>query len=144
MDIWKTGIITGACVTLFLSALLILFAPELFRFFTEVDIVVKYAVRQIRIVELSFILASSAILGRASFQAMGFPLPGLLITALQFALVPIPMAYFYVYILNLGILGVWLGIITGNLSAGILSIIWVRSNLMKLKTQKSGTNVSDC
>ncbi|MGQ9616931.1 MAG: MATE family efflux transporter [Spirochaetota bacterium] len=132
IEIWRTGIITGAFITSFLSALLILFAPELFRFFTEVDTVARYAVRQIRIVELSFIVASSAILGRASFQAMGFPLPGLLITAIQLALVPIPMAYFYVYILRLGILGVWLGIITGNLSAGILGIIWVRSKLMEL------------
>ncbi len=124
--IWKNGLFAGACVISFLAALLVLFAPRLFPFFTDVDAVARYAVKQTRTVEFSFILASSAILGRASFQAIGRPIPGLVITALQLALIPIPMAYFYVYVLKLSVPGVWLGIITGNSLAAAISIAWVQ------------------
>jgi len=131
-DIWRVCLLTAVVVLLFLASLMVIFAPKIYQFFSDVDQVVIYAALQTRIVEFSFILAAVAILGRASFQALGKPIPGLIIVVLRIAGVAIPMVYFYVYVLNLGIYGVWFGIMSGNAVSAVVSLIWVNRKLKSL------------
>jgi putative MATE family efflux protein len=125
LDIWKVGLFAMVVVMLFLATLLVVFAPKIYPFFSTVDEVVRYAVLQTRIVEYSFILGGIAMIARSSFQALGRAIPGLILTVIRVIGVALPLAYLLVYALNMGIYGVWLGVIAGNVVAGILALIWV-------------------
>ena len=135
--IWKVSIGLAAAVVLVLAGVMFTAAPVIYPFFSDVDKVIWYAVRQTRIIEFTFIFASIAVLARAVFQAMGRAVPALLITILRLAGIAIPMAYFYVYVLDIGIYGVWFGIITGNLIASIFSIFWVGKTMKRLKRENA-------
>jgi len=125
LHIWKTGLFAMVVVMVFLATVLVVFAPKIYPFFSKVDGVVNYAVRQTRIVEYSFILAGMALIAQSSFQAIGKALPGLTITVIRLIGVALPMAYFFVRVLDLGIYGVWFGVITGNVVAAFVGSIWI-------------------
>jgi putative MATE family efflux protein len=127
--IWKIGIITALLLIGFLASVLILAAPRIYPFFSNVEQVVRYAVLQTRIIEYSFMLAAVAMLSRASFQAIGRAIPGMIITVIRIAGLAVPMAYFYVRVADLGIYGVWFGIISGNFIAAIISFLWVKRTI---------------
>jgi Na+-driven multidrug efflux pump len=129
LHIWKVSLLTMVGVMAFLATILVLLAPKIYPFFSKVDEVIKYAVLQTRIVEYSFILGGIAMLARSSFQAIGRATPGLIITIIRIIGVALPVAYFYVYVMELGIYGVWFGLITGNLIAAIIALLWVRKTL---------------
>jgi len=125
LDIWKVGLFAMVVVMLFLATILVVFAPKIYPFFSSVDKVVHYAVLQTRIVEYSFILGGIAMLARSSFQALGRAIPGLILTVIRVIGVALPMAYLLVYAFDMGVYGVWLGVIAGNVVAGILAMIWI-------------------
>jgi putative MATE family efflux protein len=126
LDIWKVGLLAMVAVMAFLATLLVLLAPRIYPFFSTVDEVVGYAVRQTRIVDYSFILGGIAMAARSSFQAIGKAVPGLIITVIRLIGVALPMAYLLVYVFDLGIYGVWFGLITGNAAAAVVALVWVR------------------
>ena len=126
LDIWKVGLFAMVLVMLFLATLLVLFAPKIYPFFSTVDEVVRYAVLQTRIIEYSFIFGGIAMLARSSFQAIGRAIPGLILTVIRVIGVALPIAYLLVYILDMGVYGVWLGVIAGNVIAGVLALIWAQ------------------
>jgi Na+-driven multidrug efflux pump len=129
LKIWKVGLFAMVVVMAFLATLLVVFAPKIYPFFSNVDEVVRYAVLQTRIVEYSFIIGGIAMLARSSFQAVGRAIPGLILTIIRVIGVALPMAYFLVYVLDLGIYGVWFGVITGNIIAGAIAVVWVKKAL---------------
>ncbi|MFW6182097.1 MAG: MATE family efflux transporter, partial [Spirochaetota bacterium] len=129
LHIWRTGTLVGMGTSALLGAVLFTFAPRIFPFFTDVEEVVGYAVLQLRIVVLSFIGAAVVVVGRSAFQAVGRPLPGLIVTALRLALIALPTAYLLVHVLGMGMYGVWLGMVAGNLLSAAAAFAWVRGRL---------------
>jgi len=139
-NIWRTGMLVGMGMSAFLAAVLILFAPKIFPFFTDVEGVVRYAVRQMRVVEFSYFFASIAIVGRASFQAISRPIPGLIVDAFRLAILSIPVAYILVMFIQMGMNGVWIGIISGNIVSAGVGFFWVRTALTRsIKQSESST-----
>jgi len=64
------------------------------------------------------------------------------LTAAVMVLLAVPAMLLYVYVFDLKIYGVWLGIITGNVLAAIISVLWASRTLRllqegKLKTAKT-------
>jgi len=102
-----------------------------------VDMVVNYAVLQVRVIIFSFIFTVVGILARSTFQAMGNPIPALIITVLRLVVIALPASYLYVYAFNLGIYGVWFGLVTGNFIAAIISFFWIKGNFKKLNMKKN-------
>jgi putative MATE family efflux protein len=131
--IWRTGSLAGVAVSALPAVLLFVFAPRIVPFFTTVEEVARFGVRQMRTVELSFVLGAVAIVGTSSFQAIARPLPGLAVTTVRLAAVTIPLAYLLVRILDLGMYGVWFGVIAGNIVSAIVGFLWVRSDLTRLQ-----------
>jgi putative MATE family efflux protein len=131
-DIWRTGVATAAAVVAVLAGLLMIAAPLLYRAVSTDPEVIAYAVRQTRIVELSFAFASVTILGRALFQAIGHPVPAVVITSLRMFVIAIPVVYLLVRVFDLGMYGVWTGVITGNVLSGLISLVWARTALTRL------------
>jgi len=120
-------------VSALLAAILFVFAPRIIPFFTDVEEVARFGVRQMRIVDFSYVLAAVAIIGTSSFQAIATPIPGLAITTVRLAAISIPAAYLLVRVFNLGMYGVWLGVIAGNIVSALIGFLWVRSALTRLQ-----------
>jgi len=132
LKVWKTALGFAFLLVIFFAGVLVYFAHRIFSFFTDVEKVIQFGVLQIRMVEFTFIFAAVGIVATSTFQALAKPLPSLAITMMRLAVVAVPMAYFYVYVLHLGIYGVFFGIITGNFSAAAVGFFWVEKQLHKL------------
>jgi putative MATE family efflux protein len=135
-QIWNVGLLCAVAVVLFLAALLFVFAPRIIPFFSDVNRVIRYGILQMRIIEFTYLFAAVAELGRSAFQAVGKPLPALIITALRFAIAAVPLAYIYVFVFHMGVYGIWFGIISGNVIAAGLGLLWVNRVLGELAQRK--------
>lgn len=123
---WRTGAFLAVGATVVTASFMVILAPTIYRVFSSDAAVLSYAVRQTRIVEYSFILASIAMMARSVFQAMGRPWPGLIITALRMVGFVVPFILLFVYVFDWGIYGVWGGMIAGNVLGAIVSLGWVK------------------
>ena len=128
-SIWWIGLGSAVVVVIAVAAIMVIFAPLIYPFFSDVNDVVRYAVTQTRIIEFTFLFATIGILARSTFQAMGYPWPAFVIPVLRLVVIAIPAVYIYVYVLGLGIYGVWFGIITGNSISAAISLFWVNKTL---------------
>ncbi len=132
-SIWLYSVGSAVLVVIVLATLMIVFAPVIYSFFSNIDEVVKYSVTQTRLLEYSFIFAVVGILARSFFQAVGFPVPALIITLLRLIIIAVPAVLIYVYIFDLGMYGVWFGLLTGNSLAAVFSIYWTSKTIKRLK-----------
>jgi putative MATE family efflux protein len=132
-EIWWKSLLTAMGLVVLSAGAMFILAPLIYPFFSDVDPVVRYAVLQTRIVEFTFVFAVIGILSRSFFQAIGYPLPALLITTSRLLLLAVPAMLLYVYVLDLKIYGVWLGIITGNVLSAGMSALWVSRTLRRLR-----------
>lgn len=125
MKVWHISLMAGAVSVALIALGMVLLAPWIYSFFTDIPEVVDYAVRQTRILEFTFIFIMASIISRSGFQAVGYPMPALTVILLRLILISIPMAYLLVYVFDLGIYGVWFGMITGSMISMIVSIVWL-------------------
>ena len=89
------------------------------------------------IVKLSApIFAVVGILGRSLFQGIGYPIPALIITLLRLLLISVPAVMVYVYVFNLGMYGVWFGLITGNAAGALISLVWGTRTIYLLEKKR--------
>ncbi len=132
-EIWWKSLLTATGLVGLSAAAMFALAPRIYPFFSDIDQVVGYAVLQTRIVEFTFMFAVIGILSRSFFQAIGHPLPALLITTSRLLLLAVPAMLLYVYVFDLEIYGVWLGIITGNVLAAGMSALWISRTLRQLQ-----------
>ena len=135
-SIWKTSLLSTAVVVVIIATFMIIFAHNIYSFFSDIDAVVNYAVLQTRIIEYSFVFAVVGILGRSLFQGIGFPIPALIITLLRLIVVSVPAVIIYVYIFNLDMYGVWFGLITGNAAGALISLIWGTRTIYLLEEKR--------
>ena len=129
---WHTAMGAGAVSVTFMATLMVLLAPWLYRFFSDIPEVIHYAVLQTRIMEYTFVLAMIAIVGRSAFQAVGYPIPALIVVMLRLIVIVIPAAYLFVFVFDMGVYGVWFGLIMGGVVAMAVSIIWLRRILNQI------------
>ncbi|UCB44394.1 MAG: MATE family efflux transporter [Spirochaetota bacterium] len=139
-NIWWAGMLSASAVVTFVAAIMVIFAPAIYPFFSDVDSVIRYAVLQTRIIEFSFLFATIGILARSTFQAMGYPMPAFFIPVLRLVAIAIPVVYLYVYVLNLGIYGVWFGVITANCVSAGVSLFWISRALNRLSSDGLRSN----
>jgi len=132
-EIWWKSLLTAMGLVVLAAAAMFALAPRIYPFFSDIDQVVRYAVLQTRVVEFTFVFAVIGILSRSFFQAIGYPLPALLITTSRLLLLAVPAMILYVYVFDLKIYGVWLGIITGNVLAAGMSALWTSVTLRRMQ-----------
>ena len=130
--IWNTSLLAAVAVVLLTATGMFLFAPVIYSFFSSNNQVVNYAVTQTRLLEYSFVFAAAGILSRSFFQGIGSPMPALIIVLLRLLIIAVPAAYFYVYIFNMGMYGVWFGLLTGNSISAVVSYLWTSSVIRRL------------
>lgn len=134
---WRAGLLSATSLCALFATILVIYAPRIYPFFSSVEKVISYSVRQTRIVEYTYILGAVSILSTSSFQAIAKPLPGMIITLLRLAVISIPLAVINVFLLKTGVEGVWLGLSAGNTISGIIAFFWVKGALKKFLTSET-------
>jgi putative MATE family efflux protein len=132
-EIWSRALLAAGVVVAAVAAAMVLLAPLIYPFFSNIDGVVRYAVLQTRIMEFSFLFAVVGILGAALFQAIGHPLPAVMLTLLRLVIIGVPATLLFVYVLDLGMYGVWLGLIAGNSLSAAVTMFWALRSVRLLK-----------
>ncbi|MEM5947167.1 MATE family efflux transporter [Spirochaetia bacterium 38H-sp] len=131
---WSTAITVSISVSAVVVFLIVIFAPKIYAFFTDVPEVLDYAVRQVRFLEYAFIFSSLGILGRSFFQAVGKGWNGMVLVLLRLILLAVPAVIIFVYVFDWGIYGVWGGVMLGNLLTALISAIWIPRSIKKMET----------
>ncbi len=130
---WKSGLVLAGGVVLILATFHILLAPIVYRFFTDVPLVLQYCITQTRVLEYSFLFAVIGIIGRSVFQAIGYPVPALILTIVRTLAVSFPLAYTFVFVFNMHAPGVYWGMLIGNASTALIGLVWITSVIKRLE-----------
>jgi putative MATE family efflux protein len=115
-----------------------LVAPYLFATFSHLDRVVQAAARQVRLLALTFVGVSVAIISSSTFNATGRPLPALALSVARMGLVALPLAFLLELKFGMGMNGVYWALGVGNLLALPLALVWTRRHLAALKFRTVG------
>ena len=129
-EAWFLGLVTVGILT----AIMVIFAPWIFKPFTNVEKVLWYAVMQYRILGVSYLTALISITGRSFFQAIGYPMPALFLTLLRLILIALPIMLVLVYVFNLGMYGVWIGLLTASITSMFVAYFWVGRTINRLES----------
>lgn len=130
---WKTGIIMSSATVMIISGLYYIFAPQIYGAFQQTASVTAYAIKQTRVTMPFMLISSMVIITRSIYQAIGYPIPGLVITALRFFIIVIPVMYILVYPFNLGFEGILYAHIISICGTAIIAWLWMKNTMTKLK-----------
>ncbi len=109
----------------FLAIILWVSAPWMITRFDNNSEVVRTATQYLRIVPLSYGLQGIFLVGNSAFNALGKPMPALMMTLTRMIFIYIPLAYFgSIYF---GLKGVFYAAFIANLIVGIGTFIWIKN-----------------
>lgn len=109
---------------LLVAMLLGLTAPWIVGVFTDNETAMSTALLHMRIVPLSYFAIGFALAASNSFNAIGKPMPGMIIAMTRTILLYAPLAFVLAY--AFGIVGVFVAASTANLVAGGVGFFWYR------------------
>jgi Na+-driven multidrug efflux pump len=69
----------------------------------------------------------------AMFQGIGHGFKSLVVSILRTIVMHVLFSYLFVFVFGLGLNGVWLGILTGNIVAEAITFLWGLSVTVRLK-----------
>ena len=125
---WTTGI------SLLLLSIIVVFPEQLIGIFTEDKDLLAHTPRVLQLIFISLPVMGIGFIGGAYFQAIGKPLPALVLTLARQGLCMIPLMFILAYFIELD--GVWASLPAGEVLAGIWAAIWLYLEVNKLKDGK--------
>jgi len=127
------GIRTSALVTSCVGLFFLIF-PELFLWiFTDDPEVLRVGVIYMRINVFTFPLMAGGMSAARVLQGLGKGLPGLILTFTRIVFVAVPLAWVFVFVLDLSFIWVGFAMILGGIAANIVGLPWLYFTLKKLK-----------
>ncbi len=114
----------SAAYGLSVAVVLAISAPFITGLFTQNEIAASTALLHLRIVPASYFAIGFALAATNSFNAIGKPLPGMIISLTRTILVYAPLAY--VLSNAVGLIGIFMAACTANIVAGGLGLVWYR------------------
>ncbi|OGC41874.1 MATE family efflux transporter [candidate division WOR-3 bacterium RBG_13_43_14] len=132
----KIGVIIELCI----AAATYVLAPLITRLFTRSPEAARIAPDLMMFLRIMFVFYPMTALGMLSssvFQGTGKGLYSLIMTLVRTIILAAPAAYILAIILNIGLSGVWWGIVIGNSLGGIISFTWGRIYVTSLKKSKN-------
>jgi len=82
---------------------------------------------------LFYITTPLGMLTSSMFNGIGKGERALTVTVLRTIILQIAMAYLFAMVLDFGLTGVWMGIVTGNVTAALVSFTWGKMTISHLK-----------
>jgi Na+-driven multidrug efflux pump len=132
----------GFAIELMLALIIFILAPYIAALFTTQQGVftIQHDLENfLRISCLFYPGAAFGIISSAMFQGIGKGLNALLATLLRTLILTVFLAYFFSIVLNIGITGIWWGLVVSNLIGSTLAFGWgklVVNKLMKKQPMK--------
>lgn len=105
------------------------------RIFTRAEDAVRIAddlLLYLRIICVFYPAAVFGIFSSAVFQGIGKGVNSLILTLLRTIVLATLLSLLFAFVLDMGLVGVWVGIVSGNVIQGILAILWVKRYIFSL------------
>jgi putative MATE family efflux protein len=118
-------------ISIVMFSILFIFPEDLIGIFTEDKDLLAHTPRVLKWMFISLPVMGIGFIGGAYFQAIGKPIPALVLTLARQGLFMIPLMYILAYFFGLD--GVWASLPAGEIIAGIVAAIWLYLEVSKLK-----------
>lgn len=129
----KKAITYGTGVALVIFTLIILFPTAIVKVFTTDEMLIRLAPRALVLVFFAIPLITMQLIGSAFFQAIGKPLPALLLTLLKQGIFLIPLVLILPYYYDLD--GVWYSFPIADILSTLITVIFLKRALNNLSTK---------
>ena len=120
----------GTGVALLVFTLIILFPTAIVKIFTTDEMLIRLAPRALVLVFMAIPLITMQLIGSAYFQAIGKPLPALLLTLLKQGIFLIPLVLILPYYFDLN--GVWYSFPIADILSTLITVIFLKRALDSL------------
>ncbi|KAA0003952.1 MAG: MATE family efflux transporter [Thermoplasmata archaeon] len=130
------GIKIGVGIEIVVAVSTAIFAPQIAYLFTYSEgsaSLYSELVNFLRWMVLFYITTPLGMLTSSMFNGIGKGERALTVTVLRTIVLQIAMAYLFAMVLDFGLTGVWMGIVTGNVTAALISFTWGRFTVSHLK-----------
>ena len=117
-------------------AFVIIFAPQvayLFTYSETAQAIKPELISALRTLPIFLVLTPFGMMTSAMFQGIGEGEKSLILTIFRTLIMQVGFAYTFVHYTELGLRGVWLGIVIGNMVAAITGFTWGRLRIRALK-----------
>lgn len=129
--IYRSNIFYAISCMFVLAALYIGGAPFIFPFFSNVGEVIRGSILQVRVVTLSFLGLAFEVISTSTFQGLGRPLAAFWLTVIRMFGFAIPLSYFAVHQLSLGIMGVFISLFIAHIGIAFIAYFWINNEFKK-------------
>ncbi|MCS7175915.1 MATE family efflux transporter [Pseudothermotoga sp.] len=119
----RFGLLVGLCV----NALVFFFAPQIALIFTYTEssrVIYEDLVKALKILSFFIPTVPFGMFTSAMFQGIGHGLKSLAVSILRTIVLHVFFSWLFVFVLQLGLNGVWLGILMGNIVAEAITFLW--------------------
>jgi len=129
----------GVCIELAAGVLTFIFAPQIAALFTLSQEAVRIRADLIiflRTICFFYPAAAFGIVSSAMFQGTGKGLYALIVTLVRTIFLAVPLAHTFALVMNLGLSGIWWGIVAGNILGSAVAFTWGRQFVRGLMSGK--------
>lgn len=130
-DAVRLAIQWTTAISLLLLCIIALFPDVLIGIFTTDKALLAHTPRVLQLIFISLPVMGVGFIGGAFFQAIGKPMPALVLTLARQGLFMIPLMFILAHFWGLD--GVWISLPLGEILAGILAALWLLIAVRKLK-----------
>ncbi len=131
------GVRTGLLVTTLIGIPLFLFPEFFLKLFTLDPQLLTLGSPYLKLTVFTYPLMALGITTNRILQGMGLGLPGLVANLVRTFGVSLPLAFIFVYILNLTYLWIAIATLSGGLIASLISLLWLRFCFLHLGKRQS-------
>jgi putative MATE family efflux protein len=128
----RYGISSAFGITVILSVLLYLFAPNVIGFFTNEEVIISVSVNFLRLFAFVYPLIAVGITTGRVLQGLGKGLPVLVITVVRVLGVSAPLALLFVFKMNKSVEWVWYAMMISTGVAFIIACYWLITAMRNL------------
>lgn len=132
----------GLVISIAISAITWLFAPQISSIFTYTAgsaYLAPTIALFLRVMCFFYPAVPLGIMSSALFQATGRGMSSLALNLLREIIFIAVFAWIFAFYLGMGEYGAWLGIVAGNILGGIVSLVWVRLYIFRLRSAEQKT-----
>lgn len=123
----------GLSISLAIGFIILLFAPQIAMIFSYSDHGLLPAITEfLRILVIFCIALPLGVISSSTFQGMGKPLFSLVLTIQRGLVFEIIFMYLFAFLLNLGVMGVWIGLAFGGFVGYLVSYLTTKYYLKEL------------
>ncbi|MBW2980382.1 MATE family efflux transporter [Candidatus Woesearchaeota archaeon] len=127
---WKAGLLAAGFMEL--VGIIFFVVPEFWiSIFNKHPDVVSYGASYLRIVSLTYAFIGLGIVVGAAFQGAGKGYPSLILTFVRLFVLSIPLALIFAFVMDLGIKGVWMGVMVSIVLSSVIGAAWFKTGTWK-------------